>query len=439
MEFLRRLLEKNIAEGPTTPPPPKGRNIIAAVRAVSGYSRLIILLGIILITGLWMFVWHQVNNDYDRSIAEASQETMNLAIAYEENVRRIVAEADKDLLSMKNAYEKGGISSPVIAESMQNWTNDSARNQVAICNEQGILILSFYIPALGTNISEREYFQFQRSPDADSLFIGKPIQNKINRLNTIPLSRRLNKPDGSFGGIVYIGLQADYFLEFYDKIDLGENQEISLTGLDGIVRARQSGNNLEAGQDLTSSALWKNIQINPYGTYIANTASDGIPRVLSYRVMSDYPLAFTIGKTTKVALAGYEQRKQNYFLGASLFSLFILALCGLLIDRAAKQRTLNARLEVMVNERTQQVQAQNEELQAKEEELTEVNRKLVESGAVVQAERERLSSLINSISDQVWFADTKKQITKADTPHKRTPGTVAPVFSVLLKRMPKYG
>lgn len=32
------------------------------------------------------------------------------------------------------------------------------------------------------------------------------------------------KPDGSFGGIVYIGLKTDYFLSFYQKIDIGQQQ-----------------------------------------------------------------------------------------------------------------------------------------------------------------------------------------------------------------------
>lgn len=53
-------------------------------------------------------------------------------------------------------------------------------------------------------------------------------------------------------------------------------------------------------------------------------------------------------------------------------------------------------------------------LQAREEDLKEFNRKLIESGRVVQQEKDRLLSLINSISDEVWFADTEKQFTLAN-------------------------
>jgi len=439
MEFFPRLLKKNIAEGPTMPQQPKG-NIFAAVRSLSGYSKLIILLGVILIASLWLFVWHQINYEYDKALANASQETMNLAIAYEENVRRIIADADKDLLSIKQAYERDGLSSSVIAASMQNWTNDPARNQVAIFDERGFLLYSFIKNRPGTNSSDRSFFQIHRDLAADTLYIGQTIQARgLLGQSTIPLSRRIDKPDGSFGGIVYIGLKTDYFLEFYKKMNLGENRQVALYGTDGFNRARRVGDDMTSGLDSRGIPLMQKIQIDPLGTYISKNALDGITRIVSYHVMAEYPLIVVVAQSTEVALTGYTERKQGYILGVSLTSLFILGFCCLLILWLEKQRTINARLEVMVNERTQQVQAQNEELQAKEEELTEVNRKLVESGAVVQAERERLSSLINSISDQVWFADTKKQITKADTPHKRTPGTVAPVFSVLLKRMPKYG
>lgn len=69
---------------------------------------------------------------------------MNLAKAFEEHVRRIVADADKDLLNMKRAYEREGISSPVIADYLEGGGNYAGRNQVAIYNEQGFLVWKFH-------------------------------------------------------------------------------------------------------------------------------------------------------------------------------------------------------------------------------------------------------------------------------------------------------
>ena len=76
-------------------------------RRVTGSTSLIILLGVCLIGILWLFVWQQIRSDYNRTIAETSQETMNLTKAFEIDLRRVVADADKDLLNLKQDLRAG--------------------------------------------------------------------------------------------------------------------------------------------------------------------------------------------------------------------------------------------------------------------------------------------------------------------------------------------
>jgi len=345
VKFLCSLFGKNIATEQTTHQRLKGGSWQEAARPLSGYSWLIVALGIFLISGLWLFVWQQINYDYNRTIEETSKETMNLAIAYEEHVRRIVADADKELLNLKKAYERDGISSPLIAAYVNSAGNDPARNQVSIANEQGIVVASFNKEMLATNVSDRGHFQFQRSAASDNIFIGKPIQSRIAVQNTIPLSRRINKPDGSFGGMVYIGLKSDYFLDYYKKLDLGEHQLLALDGLDGFNRVRQVGDNYHAGQDVRGSDFWKEIQAGRLsGTHMIISILDGINRVISYRVMPEYPLTVLVGISNETALAGFEKRKESYIGGATLASLFVLVFCGLLINRAARLQLINSKM-----------------------------------------------------------------------------------------------
>lgn len=345
---MHALLEKNIAQTQTTLLQLRSIFTLAAFRALSGYSRLSLVLGVLLIAGLWAFVWHQINYEYDRAIAEASRETMNLAIAFEENVCRILSDADGDLIDLRQSYERGGISDSAFKEDAQRAADSTTRSLVAVYDEQGTVVSSFIRDTVGANRSHRDYFLVHRNSDKDTLYIDKPIVETVGGLNTISLTRRINKPDGSFGGIVFIGLKSDYFLDFYKRMNLGQDQSITLIGLDGIIRARQSGDQFHAGQDLTKSILWQKIRNSPAGTYIANGALDNISRILSYRVIPDYPLVFTIGKSTSVALAEFEERKLGYILGASIISLLILAFCGLQISSAMKQRALNRKLEEKV-------------------------------------------------------------------------------------------
>ncbi|WP_378957045.1 ATP-binding protein [Pelosinus sp. sgz500959] len=354
-------------------------------RRLSRYTWLIILTAIFLISGLWIYVSYQTRYDYDKAIAEASTETMNLAIAFEEHERRIVASADKDLLKLKYAYERDGILSQVVADYLENIGDDALRNQIAIYDEQGFLIGSFIKGLPLTNYSDRAYFQAHRDSVTETLFIGSPIQPKNLGQSIIPLSRRINKPDGSFGGIVYIGLKTDYFLDFYNKMQLGQDQLTMLVGMDGIVRIRRVNDDTTGGglNFRQGSSLWNHLQTGrAYGTYITNSFMDGSMRVISYRVMPDYPLAVVVGKSGKEALFSYEQRKQGYILGALLSSLFLLIFCNLLINRMEKQlyynariselnlklQSFNAELENTVAERTMELQDINTTL---EEEIME--------------------------------------------------------------------
>jgi len=158
---------------------------------------------------------------------------------------------------------------------------------------------------------------------------------------------------------------------------------MSLAGMDGLVRVRQVDDKLVTGLDIRGGETWQRIQAGRLnGTYIAGSVSDGLSRINSYRVMPDYPLIVAVGKSSKVAMAGYEHRKRDYLRGASVASLFILAFCCLLINR-------------------------HEKLQAQKDQLAVAN-------GAAQQEKDRLTSLISSISDEVWFADPQKRFTIAN-------------------------
>jgi len=343
--MIRRFRKKNKTEELIRQQQPTSSHKQHLIWPLSGYSRLIILLGVLLIVGLWMFAWQQINYDYDRSIQETSHEAMNLTKSLEEHVRRVVASADKDLSNLKKTYERGGISSPVLVENVKTAADGLIQKQVAVLNEQGIIVAAYFENRLGMDVSDREYFNVHRGVDTDMIYIGRPMIGSNNGQYIIPLSRRINKPDGSFGGVVVLGLQTEYLLQFYQKIDLGQNSLISLIGMDGVVRACQANLEVGSGQDVTDSYLWESILTRPNGTAITNNFQDKGGLITSYRVMPDYPLIVTVGESIQVALADYEKRKRLYIFGATLINLFIMAFCVLLVNRAAEQQAHKTKLE----------------------------------------------------------------------------------------------
>ncbi len=312
-------------------------------RSFTSYKWLVFSLGFLLITGIWTFVYYQINWDYERTIEENSRETMNLAKAFEEHVRRIITGADKDLFNLKYAYEQKAAANAPVAPILANLSQDLSRTLIAIYNADGMVIQASAEDALDQDRSDRDYYRYHKDHQ-DQLYIGLPIVGRFNGITTIPLTRRINHPDGSFGGIVYIGLRKSYFMSFYEKIDLGQNQLLALTGTDGLNRARQTDARLELPEPITSNPAKLTPAADQSSITAASESPDGISRIISCRIMPDYPLVVTVGKSTQVALADFEQRKKFYITGAIAASLALLAFMLWLFQQFDKQQKLNIEL-----------------------------------------------------------------------------------------------
>jgi hypothetical protein len=71
------------------------------------------------------------------------------------------------------------------------------------------------------NNSDRDYFkQHSRSPDRGTL-IGHPVKSRSGGEWIITVSRRFDRPDGSFGGVVLASIDAGHFAEYFRQFDVG--------------------------------------------------------------------------------------------------------------------------------------------------------------------------------------------------------------------------
>jgi len=71
-------------------------------------------------------------------------------------------------------------------------------------------------PSLSTqyNNSDRAYFAFHRNSPSTEMHIGEPIVSRSSGRLIIPVSVRINRPDGQFGGVILATLDVDHFTRF---------------------------------------------------------------------------------------------------------------------------------------------------------------------------------------------------------------------------------
>ena len=188
------------------------------------------------------------------------------------------------------------------------------------------------------HLADREYFTVHVAQDTGQLHISQPVHGRVSGRWTILMSRRINKPDGSFAGVVAIGVDPGYFTRFYGQTDLGRQGLATLVRLDGIVLAPRVGDALSFGQDISNSSLFVERANDPSGSIRTMGKLEGIRRFVGFRSLSEYPLVVAVGTAESEVLTSFHERRFRYTGVAALVSAAIAAFAGLLMFALARTR-----------------------------------------------------------------------------------------------------
>ena len=171
--------------------------------------------------------------------------------------------------------------------------------------------------------------------------VDRPIQARGAHGWSIPVSRRFENPDGSFGGVIFAGLNASQFTDFYAHIFTGSAGAMMLVGQDGIVRARYVPTEGPTfGQDMRESTLATRLRQSPIGSYLSSRADalETTQRYFSYRVVPGRDLVVLVGNARSDVLSDIEARKGTNYLVASLATLFAAAAAAAVMMLLNRQR-----------------------------------------------------------------------------------------------------
>ena len=155
------------------------------------------------------------------------------------------------------------------------------------------------LPGKPVNCADRDFFRLQRANPAAGLVISEPILGRIGGQWTLALSRRLNRPDGSFAGIVYAVISLEQIGRILSRLDVGPHGSVALRDgrLGLIVRYPEfKGAGGGIGERVVSAALQERVRLAPdSGDYLARAPIDRIERIFSYRKVGRYPLYVNVG------------------------------------------------------------------------------------------------------------------------------------------------
>ncbi len=323
----------------------QGRKALLNWRPAATPSRVWAVTAIGLVVMLAFFV--AIGRDFYRSTLELTdQQARNVATLVEQEIAR-----DIELYHLSVQAVLDGIADPeVMAEPprlrqitlFDRSTTAQGIGALVVLDADGSIVLdSLSSPVRPGNFADREYFRMHRDAGYDiGLYISKPFQARLQgNIWSISLSRRITRPDGSFGGIVSGTVKLDYIRQRFANVHLGANSVITLLRDDGIVLARNLGGEDLTGRSLGTAPLFLYIRNRISGTFRATAQTDGVSRFYAFTRVGSLPLIVTVGLSEAEVFAAWWDKITMLSVVYLLMAVSILALVGLFTSELRRRET----------------------------------------------------------------------------------------------------
>lgn len=207
------------------------------------------------------------------------------------------------------------------------------------------LVNSLATPPPAISNADREYFEYHRTHAGQLVHVGNPVRSRSSGKWVIPVSRRLDHPDGSFAGVALATIRIDFFKAYYESFAIGEYGTIFLASDSGRFMVTRPYQEKDIGADLSRGPVFKMWQQNgATGSATLRAPIDKVERLYSYRHLPSYPLLVAVAVSKDEVLARWRTSAGAALAGT--LGLIIILLClgarmiGQLIERDRLQRQL---------------------------------------------------------------------------------------------------
>lgn len=197
--------------------------------------------------------------------------------------------------------------------------------------------------------SDRDYFVAHQGSSTAGLFVGHPFLSRIDSQPSMAISRRWDRSDGSFGGVVVQTIKLNTLQALFSRLELGEDSGLSLFRDDGTIIVFFPYASRPASQSIADSPAFKRFRTDSKGSFTSAAGSGDGDKLYTFRALDGYPLMLSTMQGVDSILAAW--RRNAVWLGGItlVFMLGCLLLAGLVERELRAHRVTSRRLQ-----RTQQ-------------------------------------------------------------------------------------
>ena len=283
--------------------------------------------------------WHQ-----------AEQASSNLLLALSRDIARNISFYDLSLQGVRTAITLPDLDT-LRPEMRQLVLFDRAAmaeylGALAVLDENGnILIDSTSAVPHKLNFADRDYFSYHQARPEDRLYISRAYRNALRGGDpSVAVTRRITKPDGSFGGVVSGTLRLAYFQDLFGKLDLGTAGSVTIFRSDGRIVMRRPFREEDLDRDLGQTALFQSYMAAEAGILTGTGTLDGVRRMYAFRHVNGLPLVLSVAVAVDDVYAAW--RRKALGIGAVLTLLCGMTVVLSVLFRQAMLRRLEAEREL---------------------------------------------------------------------------------------------
>lgn len=239
--------------------------------------------------------------DYRAAFSAARDSVTNLARATAQHAEDTIRQVDVVTAALSERVEGDGLKNIDIPRIHKLLVQQSAimpqLHGLFIYGPDGQWVVTDKetIPEPANN-ADRDYFQYHRTHADRNVRIGEVIRSRSTNDLIIPISRRLNNPDGSFAGVLLGTVKVSYFVDYYGDFKIDDMGALVLAMRNGTVLVRRPFVETVIGKSLVNSVIFKNfLPTSNQGIAEARAVIDDTERLYGYRALTTYPLVVEAG------------------------------------------------------------------------------------------------------------------------------------------------
>lgn len=174
--------------------------------------------------------------------------------------------------------------------------------QYSVYDETGRLRLSSVPEAIGIDVSDREYFR--KLEAGEQVVVSPQLEERLSGEQVFVVARRISRHN-NFHGAASIAIPTRLMDEFWTSMELGPLSTVTALRTDGLMVARHP--QLSHAMDFSASRLFTQLTpSSPSGFYhTSSSIADGVPRIVGYKKIDDWPLIATTGVERREVLSGF--------------------------------------------------------------------------------------------------------------------------------------